>query len=336
MRAVTAALLGAWACRSASTPAPASFAAIDQSSPTASLLIAVSPVDDHVVWASGTRGTWVRTVDGGATWQSGIVAGAESLQFRDVHAVDAHRAYLLSIGNGDASRIYYTNDAGRTWTLQFTNPEPKAFLDCFDFWDARRGIAISDAVDGETRMIETADGGGHWTRVPAARLPAALPAEGSFAASGTCLITRPGGQAWIASGTPGSRLLHTADFGRTWSVDTMPVSGITSVAFRDGRHGIVLGFDSTAATAATGDGGKTWTRGGAPPFAKGVYGGVYVPGARRPTVVAVGPGGLAWSRDDGATWTVVNDHVYWSVAFASRGAGWAVGAGGRITKLSGF
>jgi hypothetical protein len=67
-----------------------------------------------------------------------------------------------------------------------------------------------------------------------------------------------------------------------------------------------------------------------------VYGGAIVPGAKPPAVVAVGPGGLAWSRDDGATWTVINNNIYWSVGFASPRAGWAVGARGRITKLSGF
>lgn len=321
---------------SPSAPAPVTLTATEQTSGTNALLIAISPINENVVWASGTNGTWVRTTDGGTTWKSGRVQGAENLQFRDVHAVDSNTAYLLSIGNADTSRIYFTRDGGTTWVLQFTNPEAKAFYDCFDFWSPSQGLAISDAVDGETRMITTSDGGGHWTRVPASSLPAALPVEGSFAASGTCLITRPGGHAWIAAGTPMARLLHSRDYGRTWSVDTIPLVAISSVAFRDDQHGIVLGTDSSAATAATKDGGRTWTRGGAPPFAQGIYGGVYVTGARTPTVVAGGPGGLAYTRDDGANWTLINANNYWSVGFASPRAGWAVGARGRITKLSGF
>ena len=42
------------------------------------------------------------------------------------------------------------------------------------------------------------------------------------------------------------------------------------------------------------------------------------------------------TRDDGKSWTVLNANNYWSVAFASPDAGWAVGANGRITKLAGF
>ena len=56
-----------------------------QTSGTTQLLIAVSPVNSRVVWASGTGGTYVVTTDGGNTWKAGVVPGAESLQFRAVH-----------------------------------------------------------------------------------------------------------------------------------------------------------------------------------------------------------------------------------------------------------
>jgi len=42
------------------------------------------------------------------------------------------------IGNGNESRIYKTTDAGKTWSLQYTEPNPKAFLDCMAFWNATR------------------------------------------------------------------------------------------------------------------------------------------------------------------------------------------------------
>ena len=312
------------------------FTAADQASGTTQLLIGISVVNERVVWVSGTGGTFVRTTDGGATWRAGRVPGADTLQFRDVYAADANTAWLLSIGTGAASRIYVTHDAGLTWTLQLTNDEPKGFYDCLDFWSPSRGLAVGDGVDGRMVVLETRDGGTGWTRIPPERLPPAPPGEGSFAASGTCVIARPGGEAWIAVGTPGSLLLHTRDYGATWATDSVPVAGITSVSFRDRADGVVVGFDSTAAAAATHDGGRTWTRGGPPPFPSGVYGGVYVPGARTPTVVAVGPGGSAFSLDDGATWQPIDGNAYWSVAFASPRAGWMVGPHGRITKLGGF
>jgi photosystem II stability/assembly factor-like uncharacterized protein len=317
-------------------PNPPLVTTTEQASGTTQLLIGISVVSERVVWVSGTGGTYLRTTDGGATWEAGRVPGGDSLQFRDVYARDADTAWLLSIGNGAASRVYFTADGGRTWSPQFENPDPKAFYDCFDFWSPSRAIAISDAVDGQTVVITTSDGGGHWTRIPPERLPAARPGEGSYAASGTCVITRPGGEAWIAVGTPASRLLHTRDYGGAWTADSVPVAGITSLSFRDGANGIVVGFDSTTASAATHDGGRTWTRGGPPPFPGGVYGGAYVPGARRPTVVAVGPRGSAYSLDDGATWISIDAGAHWSVAFASARAGWMVGPHGRITRIGSF
>jgi photosystem II stability/assembly factor-like uncharacterized protein len=329
------------------TSAAAQVRATAQTSGTTALLIAVSPVNDQIAWLSGARGTYVRTTDGGTTWRAGQVPGADSLQFRDVHAVDANTAYLLSIGNGPQSRIYKTTNAGSTWTLQFTNPDSAGFYDCMDFWDARRGIVIGDAMGSDIAILTTSDGGARWTRIPPASLPKAQPNEGSFAASGTCLVTQPGGHAWIVASNPDhGRVLHTADFGKTWSVDTLPItvragSGPQSIAFRDARNGMALGGGTTAKTgddfiATTSDAGNTWVKRTSPALGSGVWGGVFIPRATTPTVVAVGPTGSAYSRDNGVTWTPIDTLNYWSVGFASPRAGWAVGTQGRITKLSVF
>ena len=82
-----------------------------QKSGTTQLLIAVSPVDDRVVWAAGTGGTYVVTTDGGNTWKAAVVPGAEKLQFRDVYGVSDKVAYLMSIPNTSGTtdfRIYKT------------------------------------------------------------------------------------------------------------------------------------------------------------------------------------------------------------------------------------
>ncbi|MEO7458447.1 MAG: hypothetical protein ABIY52_19460, partial [Gemmatimonadaceae bacterium] len=225
-----------FACASV-PPQPRTITAVEQSSGTQVLLIAVSPVNERVVWASGGGGTFVRTVDGGDTWKAGTVKGAEHLQFRDVHAIDADNAYVLSIGPADSSRIYRTSDGGATWKLLIRNAEPKGFYDCMAFWDPTHGIAMGDAFDDRIYMMQTTDGA-HWERIRE-QAPRARPEEGFFAASGTCVITRPGGLAWAAAGTPGSRVVHTSDYGKTWRADTVAVKQIASVSFRDDRNGMV-------------------------------------------------------------------------------------------------
>src|SRR3954466_1993421 len=81
-------------------------------------------VSEKIAWVSGTKGTFGRTTDGGKTWATGTVGGAEKLDFRDVEAFGEATAYLLSAGPGGDSRIYKTTDAGKTWALQFQNPDP--------------------------------------------------------------------------------------------------------------------------------------------------------------------------------------------------------------------
>lgn len=340
--------VAACAQRARTDPAPSrpSFFAIPQVSGTTALLQAVSVVDSEVVWVSGHQGTYVRTTDGGATWRAAVVPGADSLQFRDVHAVSADTAYLMSAGNGELSRIYKTTDGGASWKLQFTNREPKAFFDCMAFWDADHGVAMSDEVDGRFPIVATDDGGRSWAPITPAALPSALAGEGSFAASGTCVVTREPGHAWVGTGNSSTaRVLRTTDRGRSWTAFATPLPsaegvGIASVAFRDALHGVVMGgsmMDTSSRAddvAFTSDGGRSWKAVGRAAFPSAIYGGSYVPGAPVPTLVAVGPGGAAVSFDDGRNWVTMDTTAYWSVGFASPSSGWAVGPRGRIKRLA--
>ena len=97
----------------------------------------LSVVSENVIWASGTGGTVIRTTDGGKNWSVIKVPEAEKLDFRDIEAFDANTAYILSIGNGESSRIYKTIDGGKTWKLQFKNTNEKAFFDALAFWDKK-------------------------------------------------------------------------------------------------------------------------------------------------------------------------------------------------------
>ncbi len=316
-----------------------------QQSGISTRLQAISAVDENVVWVSGLGGSFAHTTDGGETWTAGIVMDADSMQFRDVDAFDKDTAYLLSAGSGDRSRIYKTTDGGQHWVLQFTNDEPAGFFDCMAFWDSKNGVAFSDAVDGEFIIVRTSDGE-TWDRVPAERVPDALPGEGSFAASGTCLITYGDSTAWFGTGASDTaRVFKTTNRGRTWSAYSTPIvsdsmSGITSLSFVDHNHGFAAGgnighpVEYSDNAAYTNDGGMTWDLAGRPTYPGAIYGTSSVPGTANPLLVAVGPAGADYSVDWGMTWQLLDTLDYWSVAFASPSAGWAVGPDGRIAKIS--
>ena len=317
-----------------------------QTSGVTARLRGVSAVSERVAWTSGSGATVLRTSDGGTTWRKLSVTNDE-LDFRDIDAIDEQTAYVLSIGTGPASRIYKTTDGGATWTMQLKNDNPKAFLDAMSFWDANNGIVFGDSVDGQFYILMTDNGGRTWSRVPTADLPRALENEGAFAASGTNIALFGKTHAWIGTGAGAkARVLRTTDRGRSWQVADTPLAagqsaGIFSIAFRDAKHGIVVGGDYSKEQEAidnlaiTDDGGVTWK------LVKGLSGYrsvvAYVPGAKTPALVALGSSGGDYSLDDGKTWAPIEGRGFDTFSFIPRkSTGWGAGANGALGKLEFF
>lgn len=324
---------------------------IPQSSGTTVRFRGVSAVSSTVAWASGEKGTYARTTDGGKTWQTGTVKGASELDFRDVDAFDANTAYLLSIGEGEKSRIYKTVDGGRSWALQYKSNKPEAFFDAMAFWDSDHGIAVSDPVGGRFLIISTSDGGKSWKEMPREGMPQALAGEGAFAASGTCIAVEGKQNVWFGTGGPeGARVFGSKDGGRTWSVTRTPLvsgksAGVFSITFWNAKRGVIVGGDyaqeseSKNNVAVTNDGGKTWTliKGSIPGGYRSCV--IFIPGTNAPTLITVGPNGSEYSQDGGKSWLGISmddsTNGYHSTSFAGVNAGWAVGEHGRIAKYRG-
>ena len=248
-----------------------------EDSHTAENLRGVSAVSRQTAWASGTHGTCLHTLDGGRSWTPAQIPEARTLDFRAVVAFSPDEAFLMSAGPGDQSRIYHTSDGGLDWQLQFKNDKPKGFFDSMAFWDSKHGVVLGDPVADDTgklkfELLFTEDGQ-TWHAMAAAQLPDALEGEGAFAASNSSIAklrSANDGNIWFATGGKAARVFHSADRGQTWTVVATPLvhgpdsAGIFSMAFRDARHGIVVGGDYKHPTeevpnvAFTSDGGKTW------------------------------------------------------------------------------
>jgi photosystem II stability/assembly factor-like uncharacterized protein len=297
-------------------------------------------VNRRVAWVGGSDGQVLRTTDGGDSWEDVSPDDTTGLLFRDVEAHSARHASVMAIGEGEASRIYTTLDGGDTWTLAFLNDDPAAFYDCMAFWDKRRGIGMSDPVDGKFRIIRTNDGGLTWRVLSDAGMPDAVPGEFAFAASGTCIATAGVRDAWLGSGGAASRIFHSSDAGRTWTVTDAPIpatpaGGVFTLDFRDTRNGIATGGDFEVpdngedASGFTRD-GDTWIGGG---DLSGYRSGVSWLNRWLPIAIAVGPTGSDITFDGGRHWFAFDETNLDAVDCTSDFACWASGPDGVVAVL---
>ncbi len=286
----------------------------------------VHAAGNAVVWASGTGGTVLRSVDRGSTWQScATPPGGEKLDFRGVWAWDAGNAFALASGPGASSRLYRTEDGCHTWKLVLSNPDPGGFWDGILFINRQYGLIYGDPTD-VGHLLVTHNGGATWSK-------ADLPAESFFAASNSSMAAYDG-EIWLGTGS--ARVLRRKPSGE-WEKIATPLasgndsSGVFSVAFRDRQHGIAVGGDyrkpeeATGSAAYTSDGGAHWNA--AAKWPHGFRSAVAWDQMLQAWIVA-GTNGSDISYDDGKTWQWL-DSGNWNALSLP----WAVGPKGRIGKL---
>ena len=293
-----------------------------------------------VVWASGSNGVILKSIDKGQTWTRLHVADGEALDFRGIVAWNATTAYLMSSGDGDKSRIYKTVDGGATWTLQYSDPRKEFFLDSLACFSENQCLALGDPIDGKFVLLKTSDGE-HWSPLPGDTMPTALGAEGAFAASNSCLALVGETEIFFGTGGPAARVFHSADGGRTWTVFRTPLvqgnasSGIFALRFDGSNRLVALGGDyketdySERLLAYSLDKGKSWQ------LARRQPGGFRSALARidEERWVAVGPGGEDFSEDGGEHWKHTDSLNLNAVTILDSGNGWAVGAKGTIARF---
>jgi len=297
-------------------------------------------VPTAVVWASGSNGVILKSVDEGETWQRLHVTDGDTLDFRGIVAFSASAAYVMSIGEGEKSRIYKTTDGGQTWSLQFTGDRKEIFLDSIACTSEKECVALGDPIDGKFLLLRTIDGQ-HWNLLAPDKMPAALPGEGAFAASNSCIVLSDDGQVLFGTGGTAARLFQSNDGGLTWSVARTPIvqgntsSGIFALRTDKHQHVLVLGgdykqpTDSDRAAATSLDNGKTWQLAARQPggFRSAL---AQIDGGRW---VAVGPTGEEITEDYGVHWKHTDSLNLNAVVILDTQNGWAVGDHGKIARF---
>ena len=301
-------------------------------------------LDSKHIFASGSQGIVVHSIDGGANWNVQSIPGAEELDFRDIHAIDAKHVLIVSAGT--PARIYRSDDGCKTWTKVLERTDPKFFFDAIDFWDQQAGVVMGDPIDGKLCLFKTSDGGKTWKQLETA--PKTLPGEAGFAASGTNTICFGKSRLLVALGGAkenashiGSRVLLSEDRGATWGAAEVPIqrsasAGIFSLHFASQQDVIAVGGDYKQPDAVIGtlahsnDGGKTWSTIKSEHGLSGYRSCVSTAG-NRGHLIAVGPNGTDGSIDGGKNWRRLSDEGFHAIDFHVGGkTGWATGTLGRI------
>src|SRR6266404_499491 len=261
------------------------------------------------IWASGSHGVILRSLDNGATWIRLSVAGQPDLDFRGIVSFSDTTAYLMSSGEGDKSHIYKTTDGGQSWRQQYTDSNKSFFLDSIACVSEKHCFALGDPIDGKFLILRTIDGQ-NWKSLPQQNLPPALAKEGAFAASNSNLLVVSQDELFLITGGFNARVLHTLDAGKSWTTSVVPIaadnasSGIFAITRSAENQLVAVGGDyanpnvGVHIAAVSSDNAKSWQ-----PAAQ-------QPAGYRSAVVAIdakallttGPTGSDISNDSGLHW----------------------------------
>jgi hypothetical protein len=293
----------------------------------------MSVVNDKTVWLSGSKGTVVRSVDGGKTFQWITVKGYEKRDFRDIEAFSNKTAIIMAVDT--PAIILKTTDGGVTWKKVFEDKRPGMFLDAMEFWNINSGIVVGDPIDGKLFIARTFDGGETWRGLPEVNYPTAEKGEAMFASSGTNVTKLNLQEAVFVTGGLRSRLFIRNEKIEMPILQGQEFTGANSVAVYKNKI-VVVGGDFSRDTlrdkncVLTNDKGKTFITPTTPPFG---YRSCVVFISKQ-QLVTCGTSGVDISDDGGINWRNISKESFHVVQKAKKGKKvYLAGGKGRIAVL---
>ncbi|MDA3911390.1 MAG: YCF48-related protein [Bacteroidales bacterium] len=186
-----------------------------------------------------------RSLDNGFTWESFRLNISDvSTRACGISVVDDWKIWVVGSYGGNA-RIYYSDDFGENWNVQFTDTIYYDFQSCY-FVDSLSGWAVGD----EGVVYSTNNGGNSWVSLTNDYKHVDFFRSTYFVDSLCGYVVGRGEY----------RVLKTLDGGVTWeNIDAqLPYIDIYDVFFLDCEKGWMCGDDDWV--YKTIDGGQTWNR----------------------------------------------------------------------------
>ncbi len=297
---------------------------VRQKAGTMAWLRAVFFLDQNRGWAVGSKGTLLKTVDGGQNWKFQTAPTISIV--RDILFLDEQNGWLVCEANQFELKsslqprafLMRTTDGGENWTrIELKGFEVDSVLVRLVFSRGGRGWAFGE----QGAIYTTRDSGETWDRLQSPTRHLLL---------GGIFVDDDRG--WIVGA--GATIIQTSDGGETWYQSRLPQVEksvrFTSAAFVDNRSGWAVG--SGGSVYHTTNGGRTWNR-----QESGVYADLFdvkfvdaregwAVGAEG-TIIHTVDGGSHWSTERSET-----QHPLERVFFTDKTRGWAVGFGGTVVS----
>ncbi|MCB9346173.1 MAG: T9SS type A sorting domain-containing protein [Lewinellaceae bacterium] len=218
-------------------------------------------------WQSTDQLTFMKTSDGGNTWQSGAILMGVEPYASNICPVNANILWASGTDIDYASWVVRSTDGGQSWErfLEDGFFRATSYVNFVHFWDEQNGIAVGDPAPSPTdptpfyEIYTTSNGGQNWIRVPSANIPPQQLSE--FGVAGRYFVV--GDTVWFSTinsaNFEGLRLFRSADRGLHWTASASPA--VEWFSFADGLYGI--GAEHVNSNAVnlrlTTDGGDSWT-----------------------------------------------------------------------------
>lgn len=299
---------------------------VRQKAGTMAWLRAVFFLDQNRGWAVGSKGTLLKTVDGGQNWKPNTAPTVSIV--RDIFFLDDQNGWLVCEANQyelksslDArAYLMKTTDGGENWQrVELKGFDVDSVLVRVVFSRGGRGWAFGE----QGAIYSTHDSGDTWARLKSPTRHLLL---------GGVFVDNDRG--WIVGA--GATIIQTSDGGETWYQSRLPQVEksvrFTSASFVDNRIGWAVG--SGGNVYQTTNGGRTWQK-----QESGVYVDLFdvkFVDAREGWAVGA-EGTIIHTSDGGSHWTSERSetqHPLERVFFTDKTRGWAVGFGGTVVAYS--
>jgi len=158
----------------------------------------------NTIWASGSKGSIAKSVNGGTDFEWMQVKGYETRDFRSIHAWDEKEAIIVAVAV--PAIILKTKDGGTSWYKVYENADTLMFLDAIHFKDASNGLVVGDPISNHIFLLSTVDKGEHWNEIPSSYFKTPLEKGEAFFASSGSNIAQLSKEDFLVSGGLRSRL----------------------------------------------------------------------------------------------------------------------------------